>query len=401
MSEVADDAVGTITSQAERIIEEIERPKQSPDSSQWQDSWLPMLDLPGFGEEYEDCGDDIPHFCSHCAHTFAVGRTCKRSTCPRCAPKWVTERARHIVARLDTICRVKSKQLGQAVYKHHVVISPPNDWKVEAEDPLDRTQKVIREIMDEMNAEGLVAYHPWAGKSDPGETKGDDRGEWKKRLFNGRDWEGDVRDELQPRGHFHLLVASPHIPGGQTTKDVFDKTGWIIDRITKRGDSSKSLDDDDVEDVARAATYMLSHTGIDTSGETNQAAYTKFGSNWHDHDIEVYDDIQETADEAVAAVAPETLGIDPDGIRCKREVRKEDRADEGIDTHEGESDSSSSSDDESDPDENTVEYVACSGKVCHIENAPQYIEDDDWRHSSPFARELIKAWVEWTNEPPD
>ncbi|MBV0903928.1 hypothetical protein [Haloarcula salina] len=399
MSGAATDAGDDVLNdEAARIVEAIERPKQLDDMSRGVEGWLPTLDLPGFGDAYDSCGDDIPHFCSDCGHTFPVGRTCKRSTCPRCAPKWVTERARNIVSRLDTVCRVKSGELGEAVYKHHVVLSPPDDWYLEADDVLERTQKVIKEIMQLMDAEGLVAYHPWAGKNDAGETVGDDRGEWKKRLFNGRSWENDVKDEVKPRGHFHLVVASPHIPGGQVTKQVWEETGWIIDRITKRGDSKKSLDDDNLEDVARAVTYVLSHTGIDTRGEGhNQAAYTKFGRLWHDHDIDVYDDVQRVADEAVASVAPQTLGIDPDSIRCKREVKEEDRVDDGIDTYEGDTDGSGDgSGDELEADgTNEVRMVACSGEVRDIGDAPEFLEDEDWRNRAPCARELIEAWLEW------
>ncbi|WP_336359064.1 hypothetical protein [Haloarcula sp. CGMCC 1.6347] len=386
-------ADASLNDQAQRIIEAIDRPKQPDDMSRGVDGWLPTLDLPGFGDEYDSCGDDIPHFCDDCGHTFAVGRTCKRSTCPRCAPKWVTERAKNIVARLDTNARVRAGEIGEAVYKHHVVISPPDDWYLEADDVLDRTQKVIKEIMEMMDAEGLVAYHPYAGKEDAGETLGDDRGEWKRRLFNGRQWEGDVKDELKPRGHFHLVVTSPHIPGGEVTKQVWEQTGWIIDRITKRGESSKSLDD--LEDVARAVTYTLSHTGIDTSGERNEAAYTKFGSTWHDSSIEVYSDTEREAQRAVAEVAPSTLGIDPDSVRCKREVKEEDRADDSVDTHEGDSDSSST--DDQDDSSTEVNMVACSGEVHDIEAAPDYLEDEDWRNRAPCADELVRAWVDWEN----
>ncbi|WP_323174845.1 hypothetical protein, partial [Natrialba sp. PRR66] len=41
-----------------------------------RDNELPRHGLPGFGEAYDDCGDDIPHFCEDCGDAFAVGRTC-------------------------------------------------------------------------------------------------------------------------------------------------------------------------------------------------------------------------------------------------------------------------------------------------------------------------------------
>jgi len=36
------------------------------------DGYLPPLDLSGFGEEYDDCGDDIVHFCTDCGSTFPL-----------------------------------------------------------------------------------------------------------------------------------------------------------------------------------------------------------------------------------------------------------------------------------------------------------------------------------------
>lgn len=80
--------------QAEEIVDAIERARPGytvdvpahaePRRDRW--SALPNGILPGFGEEYDDCGDDYPHFCEDCGHPEMLGRTCYRFSCPRCAP---------------------------------------------------------------------------------------------------------------------------------------------------------------------------------------------------------------------------------------------------------------------------------------------------------------------------
>ena len=405
---------------AQSLIDAIQRPNQL-EGDEWlergADAWLPQLDLPGFGDAYDDCGDDIPHFCEDCGHSFAVGRTCKRSVCPRCAPAWVLDRAPGIVGRLDTISRVMSARDDEPVYKHHVVFSPPDDWALEADDVLDRTFKVIRELMNRMGAEGMVAYHPWAGADH---LEGDDRGEWKKRLFNDRDWEGDVRNEVKPRGHFHAVIASPHIAGGDTIRQVNAETDWVIKRVTKRDGSGRSLDG--LEDVARAVTYCLSHTGIDTERDGhNSAAYRTYGSTWHDSQIDVYDDVEEAADIAVREVAPRTLGIAADSVRCGREIDPSAREDDprvdayrNLTAPEGDGDAESLDDFDAEPGSSTVEVdgadeldeselVPCSGRVLHIKDAPDHLRDLSWTTSASRVADLARAYRDWLadEDPPD
>lgn len=257
-----------------------------------------------------------------------------------------------------------------------------------------------------MNAEGMVAYHPWAGADH---LEGDDRGEWKKRLFNDRDWQGDVRDELMPRGHFHAIVASPHIPGGETIAQINRETDWVIKRVTKRDGSGRSLDG--LEDVANAVTYALSHTGIDTDGETNQAAYTKFGSLWHDRSINVFDDVEEAADVAVREVAPRTLGIPAKAVRCGREVAEDDRDGAGVDAYRNLTAPQGDGQEPPEPDDfgpepgsstvevdgagDDVELVPCAGRVLPIDKAPDYLDRKEWVAQASKADELREVWQEW------
>jgi len=386
---------------ADELVDVIQRPKQATLDERGPEGWLPTLDLPGFGNEYEDCGDEIPHFCEGCGHTFAVGRTCKRSECPRCGAAWVLDRAPNIVGRLDATARMMSSVRDTAVYKHHVVFSPPSDWLLEADDPLDKTFHVIRDLLDRMDAEGYVFYHPWAGRP---EDDGDDRGAWKERLFSGRDWEGDVRDELAPRGHFHAVVCSPYIPGGDVIADVHEETDWVIKRIQKRDGSGRSLGD--LRDVARAVTYSLSHTGLDEDAAGhNQAQYRMFGSTLHD--AEIFDDVAEAADAAVREVAPQTLGIPSKAVRCEREVAPEEATDATLDVYQGEEDGAGDGTDDDVEQLDADDMVPCSGRVLPVDDAPDYLDDPKWRANASCVEELLEAWEEWRDsggwdgDPPD
>ena len=377
-----------------------------------RDRQLPTLDLPGFGEAYDECGDPIPHFCEDCGSVQPVGRTCKRSECPRCAPAWALDRAPGLVGRLDATARMMSSARDEAVYKHHVVFSPPPGWATESDDPLDETFHTIRDLLELMDAEGVVAYHPWAGDQDGT----DDMGAWKDRLFSGRDWE-DVQSELQPRGHFHAVVASPFIAGGRITAAVNEMTDWVIHRVEKRDGSGRSLSD--LNDVARAVTYTLSHTGIDTRGDGhNQAAYRTYGATWHDADV--LDDSERLADAAVREVAPRLLGLPTNEVSCGSDVREARAGASTIDhrrTFASMSTSSSGEAPEPDgdpssmPDQPTDATVGgdadrerCSGRLRHIDEADGYLDDDDWRERAPFASELRQTLAEWELDewaPPD
>jgi hypothetical protein len=170
----------------EAIIDAIERPREGDLERSAHRDTLPRLDLPGFGDALDDCGDDLPHFCSSCGATFAIGRTCNRSQCPRCCLAWARVRASKICGKLDALRRYKYASGTDNQFFHHLAISLPEDWSVAAgEDPqdaLERTLEVVKEILDELGIEGVVFYHPWRG------VDGDDRGAWKGRIGSFRPW---------------------------------------------------------------------------------------------------------------------------------------------------------------------------------------------------------------------
>ncbi len=343
---------------------------------------LPALDLPSFGEEYPDCGAEIPHVCEDCGHTFEVGRTCARSMCPRCAASWVTKRAPNMVGRIHEAAKMKSAALdNQAVFKHHLAVSPPPEMFIDADDPLDEAFHAIRDMMEAIDMEGVVFYHPYRG-ADATDAE-DDRGEWKKRLFNDRNWEGDVRNDLERSPHFHIIGACPWVPGGETTKAIEDKTGWVIERITERNGSAVSLGD--LPAVARALTYCLSHTGIDTSGDANQAQYRAYGSAFHN--AEYRDSTEQKAKKAVKWAAPDTLGLSTVGIECKKERPEEEVELEDLDDLDGDTDSA-------DDDEDSG-MVKCGADPVDIDRAERFVEDEDWQETAKFADDAQQTLEEW------
>ncbi|EMA56861.1 hypothetical protein, partial [Halococcus thailandensis] len=69
-------------------IQEVERDGREFDAK------VPELPPPGTGERYNDCGEESPLLmCPNCGEVTAVGRTCRRSRCPRCWQAWDFQRA--------------------------------------------------------------------------------------------------------------------------------------------------------------------------------------------------------------------------------------------------------------------------------------------------------------------
>jgi hypothetical protein len=294
------------------VIDAIERPNQPREGEESDPSapysYLPERDLPGFGEPLDDCGANMPVFCDGCGATHHVSRTCKRSECPRCGAAWCRDRAVNVAARLDACRRWRNHQFDEHQRFHHVTLSPPVNWMLEADDPLGKTYEVISEILDCLGIEGYVFYHPYRGRTRDGE---DDRGRWRQRIFSGRDWEGDVRGEVRLSPHFHVIAVGHKVRGGELTRRVEEETGWVINRITESESSKVSLYDD--EAMCRAVTYCVSHTGIG-----DRVEYRKFG--FHLNEADVHRDKKRRIDLLVRKTAPKTLGVDLGEQICEKET---------------------------------------------------------------------------------
>ncbi|DAC85288.1 rolling-circle replication initiation protein RepA [Haloterrigena jeotgali icosahedral virus 1] len=369
------------------------------------------LDLPGFGEKRETCGKPIPHVCDCCGEMVKIGRTCSQSMCPRCAPKWVLKTAPGIVNNIMGAARMMSANNDyDAVYKHHAVLSPPEDLYIDAENPEQELISLAQEFMAEIDMQGIALYHPWTGQpteDDEGDdavlneaedfeqNHDDDIGEWKERLFEGRDWYGDVREELQHRPHIHLIGACPWFPGGDVTKLVNAETDWVIHRITGKREGNSPISLGGIRDVARAVVYALSHVAIDTredgkGGDHNKYIYGKKGKeflNADDRDLE-------EAKAKCNAVAPLLLGIEKMEASCREEIPEEetdhdsDPADEdALDDLEDDAETSST-------DEDEISMATCHGNLVSIDRA-DFVDDEEWRSKALFADEAVRAKQEW------
>lgn len=374
----------------EQIVTAIQRPQQADRDDDDPGGYMNAGVLPGFGEP-DGCGEEtVPYYCTGCGAVAPIPRTCYRSSCPRCAPMWDVERSAPNLARLQTVAKTMSGRLGgTSVKKHHVVLSPPpTQWYLTASNPVERTFEVVKEILDLFNAEGIVAYHGYRG------TDGDDQGAWKERLFNDRDWE-KVRSELRPNGHFHCIIASPFIAGGEVTKQVEEETGWIIDRV-------RGLDT--IESAAESLTYALSHTSLFEKNGQMLAQYRRFGSTWHDDRVNVYDHVERDAERAVRSVAPRVLGVAPSALRCEATVPEGEEAEEQIDRGaayepSGDTDGSSASSGGCEHDHSDDGATTCKGAIKPIWEANDLLEDDDWCEQAHFSDQLKKKYQEWQQTP--
>jgi hypothetical protein len=386
---------GDHAADAEAIIREIERPEQHQgDPTDWR--WLPRMDLPGFGERQDTCGDEMFRFCSCCGDSVEVGQTCYRSTCPRCAQEWCRRQATSLAAKLSATWAYQYVSLDEHPYFHHLVISPPEDWKLD-HDPgtvYDRTKELVKRIMDELGVVGVPIYHPYRGSE---EEPGDDMGEWKERVFSGRDWDA-VSEELRFSPHFHIVGISPHVDIS-VTEQVEAETGWVIHRITQ-GDSGVSIGND--FDMARVVAYCLSHSGVykDSNGDYQSAYYPNV---LHRHvEATADDETKDEFDQIVRSIAPQTLGIDYSSVACYREVPEGEgrnmtvslaQAHAEAEPDDGGESSSDQEADTADPDGPRMEK--CEGKLVAITEAPQFLDDSEWREKAPLAHRLEETWREW------
>jgi hypothetical protein len=354
MSTLSDHGGGSVPDLAQEMIDRIEAVEQVDDRVDGDgitvdaDGNVPAhgrlapWDLPGFGGlQQDDCGHEEPHFCDECGKVHGRGRTCSQSRCERCWTSWVIDKAERHTARADAVARYLGSS-GTAHHKHHVAFMLPPDWRPvgDEQERYEATKNVVKDIISDVWGDNaMFVYHGWSG-SGYGEDEGvgDDRGEWADRLDpEHRDWFGDVKDELYARPHFHAIIVADEIPGGDITKSVYEKTGWLINRIydeeTNRSIGGETRHEE-MKALARATTYTLSHTSVDCTGENNDAKVHTCGSEWWDYDnITTLDDTEREAKRAVRAVAPTTLDVDEEDVACVDKVAPERAVDSDADDY--------------------------------------------------------------------
>lgn len=443
----------------EPLITEIQNTENYVERQIIEEGYQEPLELPGHGPLKETCGDEMPRFCAGCGHVKVVGRTCRQMRCPRCAAAWGREAGTSIAAKLESArITFESQHVCEECYEqaaaggdvdradvecghwsglkfHHVVLSPPAGWFWRHPDARERNIEAVKRIMGEFGAKGgAYGLHPWRGESADGH---DDRGFWQHVLFNGTSqtsW-SQTQNLLTYHPHVHCIVLADEIPGGALTREIEDRTGWLIKRITKT-DSNVSIFGR--YDLARAATYMVSHVGVDTSNpDRNNAAYDYFGEV---AGMPTFDNIREEMDAVVRSVAPQTLGLSYQDLVCGTDVRPEHQAAVEVDRTQtyddrtlggqgpgdfldaggggaGDGASAGQEADVASPTplttadadaEGEPEPVECNGRLVRLTAgaARERLLDDEWREHAAHAETLLAAWRKWAHwleyiEPPE
>lgn len=390
---------GGTTVKPSRIVEKF----QSIEGTRFDDK-LPELVLPGHGERDEDCGEDFPRFCADCGHVTHVGRTCYRSTCPRCWKGWARRRATSITSKLEALRRYReSAHEGWTGLKfHHLVASPPDGYRMDCDEPLQRTFDVLKEVFDEMGAStGVIFYHPYRAGSDGNDV-------WKRILPEEAEiaW-SDTRDNIRYAPHFHAVVLSNYVPT-LGTESIEENSGWVINRVTVGEDSNVSIYDE--YDLARVVTYSLSHTGIEGDDRT-RAAYRYFGEVAN---FSADQSVERAMDAAVRSVAVKTLGLPYDSLTCTIDRERVELTTveaweqkirvSALGSGTGAGDGSgivgqgSTIEQTEHVEEETVQE-RCKGRLLDITEAPRFVEDEEWLERAEHSEMLLEAWCEWCDEP--
>lgn len=349
---------------------------------------LPHDPLPGHGGRRDTCGDPVPRACADCGSTTHVGNTCYRSRCPRCWKGWDKRRATMITAKLEALRRYReSKKPGWQGWKfHHLVLSPPDGYALNSDDPLGRTFDLLKEVLSEIGVDtGAMFYHPYRGKD------GDDRGFWKGVLPDGEEIGMEtMREEIKYSPHFHAVVLSKFVETEHVVGAVEEATGWTIHRITKSEESDVSIYND--YDLARSVSYSLSHTGI---GE-NRADYRYFGEVAN---FRAEESIQREMDARVRSVGVDTLGLKYSSEACQ--VERDMTKTRTIETYAEKINlGAAHGDGEGGPvivEEEIEETVRekCEGRYVPVAAFPKYLNDREWMEKAEHAEEMAQAWEEW------
>lgn len=310
--------------------------------------------LPGFGEDgyannaQDDCGDPHPFICPNCGDKVSFGRTCGMSVCARCGVGWVRDTAVNKGAKIRRVRKEIDWHDNDWNKLHHQIISPNIDWLLELADQgyslkeaLDEAKKIVKLILKEMGAPGVVIRHSYRGKKDDGSLKPEsqhqnDMGFWSDLLNSGRNFYGGdgVRQELAWQPHFHCVVVSPWLGRKGVTDVISEATGWIIHRIEHENDEGNLVSLETDGDMVGAIMYSLSHCDIQIRDDAhNRSAVWEVGSFEDDqikssprfsakpHDLEwVHNVVQKKCEDV--------LGMHPSSTDCDNTIPAVDDPDE-------------------------------------------------------------------------
>ena len=297
-----------------------------PDARDYSDA-LPPLPVPGSGECLPDCGDDIPAlFCASCGSPSIVGRTCRRSRCPRCWKAWDFQRAKVAASKIEGLRRYRAASGNSKAKYHHMTVSFPNSIRFNSDDVLSRAFSAVKLLLEESGVyDGHLIYHPWRIAEDyRGDIHGHGSGNgdmtWAEILekIESDEWIWEaVREEfLVYAPHFHVFANAAFVQGGAVTEAVESQTGVVVHRITKGVDSSVSLYD--ASDLCAAVAYGYSHAGLSqTADGSHRVEARSFGEVAN---FTPKPSVERDVDRGLRRVAPNVLGITFPKPKCDNET---------------------------------------------------------------------------------
>lgn len=348
---------------------------------------LPALHIPGFDDEYPDCGEKVPRkFCNRCGGPVWTSRRCRRARCSECWPSWAKKQAVEICSKVNGRQRYENRGPGPWIKMHHVVVSPPPEFRLRSDMPLDKAKEAVKLILGEGGAfEGAIIYHPYRIKEKyrdevlGHEEQGDGDMLWKDVLERVEEEGVDAIEEyLVHEPHFHAFVTSPYF---RMHDGFYESSGWVVKRVDD--DSGASIRE--LPDLCRAVAYCLSHAGLRETDRGLDATYWYFGET---STFTPTEGVKFDVDAAMRAVAPQVLGVEFPPIRCNEGAEGvlnvktstgsggEPPAEVAVDSQE------------------RYEDEECNGLLVSTMKAPEYLVDEGWRDGAPRWRELEEAWVE-------
>ncbi|GAH31917.1 unnamed protein product, partial [marine sediment metagenome] len=223
-----------------------------------------QFSLPGQGEPYPDCGEDVLYLCPRCGHVKksegeGKGKNCRRGTCPKCYTTWAWLLAKKAELRIKHATKVAARELGRARRPIHVVISLPKSvWTLFHDDYPEARREAYRLLGKANLRGGLLIAHPWRQKCY--QCEGDIVGSWrvdaetKKFTHKERYCQdcGSKQFKWVPGPHFHFVGYG----WVKHTKYIEETTGYVIKNIGV------------LNNVGGCIWYQLTHAGIRAGRQT-------------------------------------------------------------------------------------------------------------------------------------
>lgn len=364
---------------------------REPDGRSYADR-LPESRLPGAGEQYLNCGWDLQAlYCPRCAGPAMAGRACRRFGCRACHESGEFRRARNVASKLESLRQHRAARSDTGVHLHHLVVSLPDSVRFNSIRPFERSLTVIKLLLDRIGVDtGYIIYHPYvlqSSDSDVGPTSQLKEG-WKetRSAIEVDDWESVRDDWLVFRPHYHVIGVSEFVETETQTKALEDRTGIVIHRITRRRSDGKPRSIADREELCRIVLNELTHVGVRSSQEGDDAVLARLFGQVMNHPAESAVHGHMTG--ILRNIAGGILGVDFSEYRCSNCAKTGTDSCACRTTARVDSTGTQSS------------HGTCNGKLRSLHGAPKLLDDPAWRAriTAEYGIERIAALEEAVHE---